>query len=423
MSLLKTPDHFHQHFTPIISLVLLKISDNQIMKNSKILKYTGIVFLLLNINYALAMGAKKPQPAPSPAPLPPPSENTPPPSKPIDPIGSKLPIDNYKEVASIIGFNVDKVKNSNELSESRQLINEDQVDSCMSDRIDSTQFSETISFFVQEMLDDTPSRVGNISGYFGLSSNEAGHYPSSLIRHPLCYVSKSSLSTTLGKKIPSDAIILKLNQFSARINELREKTINGDTESKAQLHKEWSTLFSCLGYVESLTTANSPKSQTVSKKYAPENYRKPAGVKFYEDPYQSESSRLNIGIFQFTPNSTGNIQSCLRAWNTMYPQCSLRTTSTQSELIKTLGSSLQSFNAFCGVHKLIQTYSIQINTNKSSATHPSNTQDGKIKKPMDRCVSPHFAAGKAYNHFGPFQNSTGTNLGELISCIEKSRDL
>lgn len=83
-------------------------------------------------------------------------------------------------------------------------------------------------------------------------------------------------------------------------------------------------------------------------------------------------------------------------------------------MIKVLGSSYQSFNAFCGIHKVVQTFAIQVNTSSSSSTHPSN--GGKTA--ANRCVTPHFYAGKAYNHFGPLQNSTGENMNSLYSCIE-----
>ena len=392
------------------------------MKNKQSFKILWSSLILLNLfpQYGHAMGSKKPIVNPPVKP----SEPTIPPkdeASVIPRIGETLPVDSYKDVGDQVGFNVDRIVNLTELSKLRSNVNDDNVDSCMPEKFDSNQFSESISFFVQEMLEDTPSRVGFISSYFGVSSNEASYYPTSLIRHPLCLVSKGSLSTTLGKNVPSDGVIQKVNQFVSKLNDLRQKTINGDQESKLELQKEWSTWFSCLGYVESLSTADTPKSVSVANKYAPANYRKPAGVKFYEDPYQSEASRLNIGLYQFTPDSAGNIQTCLRAWNTKYPSCAVNLKGNRNEMVKILGSSLQAFNAFCGVHKLIQTFSIQVNTTKASATHPSNIQNGSFKKPENRCVSPHFASGKAYNHFGPFQNSTGTNLSELLSCLERSR--
>ena len=128
-------------------------------------------------------------------------------------------------------------------------------------------------------------------------------------------------------------------------------------------------------------------------------------------------------MFQFTPSSSNNIQPCLQAWNDLHiskPECLINTKSPQSELINITGSSLQSFNAFCGVHKMLQTFSIQVNTTKASATHPSNVVNGKFKEAEQRCVSPHFKAGYAYVHFGPFMNSTGSNIAELYRCIGKS---
>lgn len=371
-----------------------------------------------------AMGGKRPAPSPTPAPAPAPAP-VPVPPKTIPPsenLSAPLPLDTYKNIASIAGTKVDEIKGRFELTKNRALENEDFVDSCKENEFQAENFSESISFYVQRMLEITPSKVGYISSYYGLSSNEQSYYPVSLMSHPLCSVSSSTLSTTLGKNIPSSAVIVKINQFVDRMNTLRQKSLAGDQVSKEELAKEWSTWFSCLGYTESLSTADSAKSVAVAEKYASQNYRKPAGVKFYEDPYQDEASRLNIGLFQFTPTSSGNIQSCLRAWNEMYPSCGVNLKGARAEMINHIGSSLQSFNAFCGIHKMIQTFSIQTNTTKSTATHPNNIVNGKFKEASRRCVTPHIAAGKGYNHFGPYQNSTGSNLSELLSCLERSRN-
>ncbi|MCK6593794.1 MAG: hypothetical protein L6Q33_01225 [Bacteriovoracaceae bacterium] len=363
-----------------------------------------------------AMGSKKPTPKPTrPTPLP--TDNSP-----TENLSSPLPIDTYKNIASLSGKKVDEIKGRNELTKSRVLENDDFVDSCKENEFQADNFSESISFYVQRMLETTPSKVSYIASYYGLSNNEQSYAPVSLMSHPLCSVSSSTLTQTLGKNIPSSAVILKINQFVDRMNTLRQNALLGDQASKEDLAKEWSTWFSCLGYTESLSTADSAKSQAIADKYAPTNYRKPAGVKFYEDPYQDEASKLNIGLYQFTPTSSGNIQSCLRAWNEIYPTCTVNLKGARGEMINHIGSSMQSFNAFCGVHKMIQTFSIQTNTTKSTATHPTNIVNGKFKDANIRCVTPHIAAGKGYNHFGPYQNSTGSNLSELLSCLERSRN-
>jgi hypothetical protein len=68
---------------------------------------------------------------------------------------------------------------------------------------------------------------------------------------------------------------------------------------------------------------------------------------------------------------------------------------------------------------MIQTFSVQVNTKNAANTHPSNLFNGKLKPFEERCVSPHFKSGKAYVHFGPFMNSTGSNLKELFQCIDQ----
>jgi hypothetical protein len=390
--------------------------------------------LLLSFN-TYAMGAKRPNtpaptPAPTPSPLPAPTPNPPPPSSTIKPtldFGNSLNIEEFLNVSAEVGPQVDDHENDNELvGLAREGINQDQVDQCFnnSDEESHNYFANQISYYTQLMLDkDVPAKVGFIGSLYGTSSDDNNYFPTSLIRHSLCTVNSSTLSNMM-KKVPAQKTIDRLNRFSQTANELRENVLKGDVSSKAQLLSHWTRLFSCLAYTESLGTADSPSSINVANKVAPQGYRKPAGVKFYDDPAQSQESRLNIGMFQFTPNSGGNIQPCLKAWNTLHlnkPQCQINTKSNQAQLVQILGSSKQSFNAFCGIHKLIQTFAIQVNTIKSSSTFPSNNVNGKLKPYEQRCVTPHVQAGKAYNHFGPFQNSTGNNLEELFSCIENSR--
>lgn len=367
-----------------------------------------------------AMGSKRPKPpAQSPAPAPAPVT----PAQPTLDFGEKLSSDAVLNSSAQIGPAVDDQQNSSELSLKREAINSDVVDKCMDPSLANGLFSEQISYYVAELINDVPAMVGFIGSSYGTSSSDSAYFPTSLIRHPLCQSSAASLSKTLNK-VPEQKTIDKLNRFADEINELRASVLAGDQTAKAELLSSWNRLFSCLAYTESLSTADSSSSFAVAKKVAPTGYRKPAGVKFYEDPAQDAVSRLNIGMYQFTPNASGNIQPCLRAWNALNkgkPACQLGLKSSQSELIKILGSSLQAFNAFCGIHKLVQTFAIQVNTSKSSATHPSNIQKGKFLPQENRCVTPHFQAGRAYNHFGPFQNSTGSNLEKLFSCVEKSR--
>jgi hypothetical protein len=385
----------------------------------------SLLFILLILtfqNAAYAMGARRPNPPSTPtqpttpAPIPIPS---------ID-MGPTLDAREYLDSSASIAPEIDQFQKQLELTKTRSILNEDVIDQCNIMVETNNHFSDQISFFVAKMFEDIPSKVGVIGSSYGVSSVDSNLFPTSLIRHPLCEVNAKTLATTLGsQRVPAQIVIDKLNRFTQKANDLRNESIKGNANAKRDLLDHWNRLFSCLAYTESLASADNLSSQNAAKKYAPANYRKPAGVEFYEDSAQPAESKLNIGLFQFTPSWQNNIQSCLRAWNaiqTQAPLCQTPLKGSQADLIKIVGSSLQSFNAFCGVHKLIETFSIQVNTNRLSATHPSNAVNGVLKSAESRCVSPHFLAGRAYNHFGPFQNSTRKNLDELFSCIEKSQN-
>lgn len=381
-----------------------------------------VLFIIINfilINSSFAMGSKRPTPVPAPSPSQP--------SIPIPTIdlGPALDVREYLDSAQTIAPIVDELHNQYELTKIRNSVNEDKADQCIISADMNDHFSDQISFYVAKMFEDIPSMVGVIGNSYGVNSNDEFLFPTNLIRHPLCEVTSKTLAITLGsQRVPSQLVIEKLNKFSKTANDLRAESLSGNANAKRDLLDHWNRMFTCLAYIESLPSADSKTSQNVAKKYSSPNYRKPAGVEFYEDTAQPSASRLNIGLFQFTPSWQNNIQPCMRAWNKIYANsasCQLPLKGSQTDLIKVVGSSLQSFNAFCGVHKLIETFSIQVNTTKSSATHPSNLINGKLKSPEERCVSPHFLAGRAYNHFGPLQNSTRKNMDELFSCIENSQ--
>lgn len=396
------------------------------MKTKTLITTLSCLLLLSN---AYAMGSKKPVSGgtkPTPPVTTPPKE-TPPVDNPLSSAGNFwVPINenDYLDNATRIGRSVDDSQNSSQLVNiSRESVNEDRVDDCMPQAsLSHNHFADQIAYYTNILSNDFPARVGTIGSYYNSSSNDANYFPVSLISHPMCNVTSSTLSATV-KKVPATATITKLNNFVNKMNALRIKVIEGSEEAKKDYHAEWTKLFSCLAYTESLSTADAASSKNVASSVAPSGYRKPAGVKFYNDPAQDAASRLNIGMFQFTPNAGGNIQACIRGWNDLQKnnnRCQVSQTASKAELIKVLGSSFQSFNAFCGIHKVLQTYAIQVNTTGTSATHPYNVVNGKLKPSNQRCVSIHFQAGKAYNHFGPFQNSTGTNLDKLFSCVQNS---
>lgn len=375
----------------------------------------SFLFICQSIN---AMGlfrsrSKEPEP-PTHTPTEPPAQ-TPTPTPP-DPAPNPNPPTDYLEVAEQVGVEVDLYfGNYGALMEVRDDELEHSSDYCEVDLDGQNNFSQRVAYFVESQLENTRTQLSSLAPYYGIPSNNDDHLLSGLSQRRLCHSSKSSLTKTLKKssRVPSSSVIAKLNTFENKVNGLRDRMLEGDGQARMELIKTWSKFFSCLAYTESLSTADTSSSRKVASKYEDSSYRKPAGVKFYEDPYQDEASKLNIGLFQFTPNGGGNINPCLKSWNDTYPGCRVETGSSKSDLIKVFGSTLQTMNSFCGVNKVVQTFSIQVNSSKSTAIHPSNSGLSK----NDRCVSPWIYSGYAYNHFGPLMNSTGSNLNKLISCV------
>jgi hypothetical protein len=220
----------------------------------------------------------------------------------------------------------------------------------------------------------------------------------------------------MGSRIKPDAATRALAQrFSDDHNKYRDQFLDGNSDGIKSFQKHWGKFFGCLAYTESLTTADTSTSRNVASQYAASSYTKPDGVKFYIDPVQSQASKLNIGLFQFTPTYGGNINPCVKQWNKEYPSCSIDGRTTD-DMINAVGSAGQRFNAYCGVHKLLQTFFVQSHSSQTKRTHPSNFAGG-MKSPELRCVTPHIHASLGYNHFGPLQNTTGTNLKKLMSCV------
>lgn len=303
----------------------------------------------------------------------------------------------WTSVADEIATEVDTYLQSSELSAQRD------TDSCLDNLKGHNRFADGLGFFINELSVKRKMSL-SVASAFKMPSDTSKYQEVSLISHPLCEVTKESLSKTI-KKLPTDDTIALANRFANDHNRLRKT-------NPTELKKLWGKFFGCLAYKESLSTADLRSSQNVAKKYAPSDYQKPAGVKFYYDKLQPKESRLNIGMYQFTPNRYGNISPCIKDWNRSYSSCKI-TDKSQNGLIRTLGSVSQDFNAYCGVHKLLQTFNVQLHTTKAKNTHPSNEN----KAPANRCVTPHFYAGWAYNHFGPLQNSMGDNLGKLMRCV------
>lgn len=370
--------------------------------------------------------APTPEPTPEPEPEPTPApEPTPQPPTPIDPDNGNggggddvAGFDIFSEVAFPVGDSVDRYYSRyQELLPARGPASAHTTDHCDQKLRGHNSFADRIAYFVHKHTEDTRAHVAHLSSFYNVPANLNTHAKASLISHPLCRATRATLTDTIGsQRVPNNTVIAQLNEFSDRHNSLRERVINDqDVDAEIELNQLWTRFMSCLAYTESLTTADISSSHNVARKYAPAGYQKPSGVKFYEDPWQPEASRLNIGLFQFTPTASGNVNPCLRHWNEMYPQCTVATNANRAELIRVFGSSYQTFNAFCGVNKLLQTFAIQLNSNVQRNTHPDNYTNG-MKRAQNRCVTPFFFSGWAYNHFGPLMNSTGSNLSTLMTC-------
>lgn len=328
--------------------------------------------------------------------------------------------DVFKDVAEVVGPSVDKeISSSKELMTRRDLSVIGVADRCDTHLLNRDTFADRIAFYAGAHFQPRKARLESIGSLFDMPTDQNKILATSLVSHAMCTVSSETLAQTLGdKKVPQKKTIEKINEFVNEFNRSREKFLAGDLEGQLEMHRQWSRVFMCLAYNESLTTADRPQSDTLAQKYAPSDYRRPAGVLFYEFKNSSSVTSLNLGLFQFTPDSKGNIHPCVRQWNDIYPQCSLSNSATQAEAIRMFGSSLQTLNSFCGTGKATETFSVQVNTSNAKRTHPSNLlPSGQLKAPQDRCVSIHFSAGQAYNHFGSFQNSSGKNLDDLMDCV------
>ncbi len=342
----------------------------------------------------------------------------------------------------VIRRNPDSLMNDDELSKTRGA---DQLGLCMAGEhgagqrfMDSIQDSIAIGMKAQ----DPSLTKARIDEEYGFRARNGGH-DVSLISQPLCTTTETSVRATLGRfprtnrisrsgslRMNAEEIALS-NRFTNLYNGYRQRALAGDADAKSDLQDLWTRFFGCLAYSESLgdADANNARSSVISKVRAGmrgmgiNDFHPLPGVKHYYDSWQSKpASRINIGLYQFSPVSTGNVRSCVMRWNELYGRksvsidgrsysCKLPENDNRS-LARILGSQAQSFNSFCGVQKVLQTFWVQSNTTKSTGTYPGNLR----KEPEDRCVSFHMLAGKAYNHFGPFQNTTGKNLKKLFSC-------
>jgi len=198
-----------------------------------------LLCLVISSAQSFAMGSKRPR---NPGGSSTPSQN-PLPTVPVPTIdfGQDLNADEYLNASSVVGPSVDAFKKLSELTKIRSIVNDDTADKCFDDNEPHDQFADQISYYSQKMIKDIPAMVGAIGSYYGTSESDSNYFPTSLIRHPLCQVSSSSLSQTI-KNVPSQSTIDKMNQFANAVNSLRTDVISGDQTAKAELLSLWSSI-------------------------------------------------------------------------------------------------------------------------------------------------------------------------------------
>lgn len=219
--------------------------------------------------------------------------------------------------------------------------------------------------------------------------------PLSLISHSLCPADRRNLEIILRKKdkLIDNEVNLAIG-FRNRMNGLRD---NPDDAARG-----WTAFAGCLAYAESLGDADDNNSRNRALELMGSGYVKPPGVKFYYDKLHSnKESRWNIGLFQFVLWRSGNIAPCIDGWRELgLPGSAEIARLDEKGMGNFVASPSQSFNAFCGINKLIQSFFVQVYTDDPRRTHPANSLgNGTLKAPAERCVSIH--DGRAYSHFSP----------------------
>lgn len=348
------------------------------------------------------------------------STTQPPPTR--TPASDGASFDLYQDIAIPTGQSVD-----NQYPQSRELMvvrgsNQNfAVDKCDPEVQGQDRFADRITYAVNKRFVDLKIDIGSsVAPIFGLSKDRNTYVANSLISHPFCRVTESTLQNTFqGKRIPSAATIKKAQKFTDILNRYRNQALSGNPDGRKNAVRIWSKFMMCLGYMESLTSADSRESDQIAAKY---NFRRPAGVNLHNDSNQTNAdSVLGIGIFQVSNVvKDGDTYSCVKDWNAQFPACALNINSTRAQMVPILGSAHQTFNAYCGAAFITRMFGVQINALKSKNTHPDNVKkDGSLKSPEERCVTPFANVNVAYNHFAPLQNGSGFTLDTILTCTLK----
>jgi hypothetical protein len=287
--------------------------------------------------------------------------------------------------------------------------------------------------------------------------------PVGLASHPLCRMDAGSMAYILGdNSVPDSDTIATINGFADKVNDLRVRA-KTDKNAARKLSRTWSTLFGCLAYAESLASPgdvdpDKTKYDGLFRSFVDsrEDIRRafdqagiterPSGVLFwtdrdggfYRELYKARDEGTLTpefralletkyptwtvaGLYQFSPEAYGNASTCMEQWNEERPGCRINFNDPAASLA--IASPGQTFNAYCGVMKVVESFNSQINTVNVTGVHPENLlSNGRIKPSERRCVSLVARAGRGriYAHFGPLRNSTGKNLAALMSCVKET---
>lgn len=330
----------------------------------------------------------------------------------------------FKEVAEPMGQAVDaQYSSSRELMPVRSGAQNFAVDSCDPALQGHDRFADRIAYAVHKRMVPMAIDIGSsVAPIFNLSTSKASYMPTGLLSHPFCRVTKDTLIYTYENyRIPTDATIAKAQAFTDKLNLYRTQALNGSREGAVSGRKLWTKFMMCLGYMESLTSADSAESEAIASSFG---FRRPAGVNLHNDSNQTNAdSVLGIGIFQISNVvQSGDTYSCVTDWNRQFPACPISTGSSKTAMIPILGSAVQTFNAYCGAAFVTRMFGVQVNALAAKNTHPDNVlASGKLKAPADRCVTPFMNVNRSYNHFAPLQNGSGFTLDNILSCTMKDQ--
>jgi len=268
------------------------------------------------------------------------------------------------------------------------------------------------------------------------------------------------------RKEGAERLVADMNAVSAGMNRARELALKEGNKDFSSLEELWTGLMGCLGHIESLDTrkglyfnlpslfqddmdeaqkkavVDSYYEERVAEKNSKEkalkdymaslNLEAPADVKvyFYMRKGQSKPDDLTLGLYQFENNPAGNIQGCIDKWNRTYGTKkdssgnSCYIAKNRAAVTRALMSPQQSFNIFCGIHKLQQSFAIQ--------AHMSVGPKNKSAKANEKCVTPFIYAGLGYMHYGslhltapsiPLTNGTAkapAATDKFLSCMKQN---